>query len=287
VIGIAAPASPFEHESFERGVQALHDMGFETLIPAGISAVQGFLAGPDEHRAAQLQGLFEDERVDAVICARGGYGSLRILPLLDYERIAVRPKVFIGFSDATALLAALAGRCGWATFHGPVVTGLGDASEATRAALRAAIASADPLMYRPAAAVTVRAGRAAGVLCGGNLTILCHLIGTPFQPSFRNRILFLEERGEAPYRIDRMLTQLMLAGCLKGIRGLVLGSFTDCGAGPEILAIVRDRCVEADIPILAGIEAGHAEPNLTLPLGIHAVLDADQRVLRFECATEA
>jgi muramoyltetrapeptide carboxypeptidase len=124
------------------------------------------------------------------------------------------------------------------------------------------------------------------VLCGGNLTILCHLIGTPFQPSFRHRILFLEERGEAPYRIDRMLTQLKLAGCLKGIRGLVLGRFTDCGTAPEILAIVRERCGEADIPILAGIEAGHSEPNLTLPLGIQAVLDADQRVLRFECPTE-
>jgi len=122
-------------------------------------------------------------------------------------------------------------------------------------------------------------------VCGGNLTTLCHLLGTAFQPSFRNRILFLEDRGEAPYRIDRMLTQLKLAGCLKGIRGLVLGSFTDCGSAAEILEIVYDLFAETDIPILAGMEAGHADPNRTLPIGAAAVLDADRRTLSFERAT--
>ena len=286
VIGVAAPASPFDRESFERGVQALRGMGFKTAIPDGLSAAQGYLAGSDEHRAALLQRLFDDERVDAVACARGGYGSLRILPLLDYERIAAHPKVLIGFSDATALLTAITERCGFAAFHGPVVTSLAEASESTLAALLAAIASDAPLILSPPAAVTVRPGAAAGVVCGGNLTTLCHLVGTPFQPSFRNRILFLEDRGEAPYRIDRMLTQLKLAGCLEGIRGIILGAFTDCGSLPEILAIVNERLADAGIPMLAGMEAGHAEPNLTLPLGVKALLDADRGSLRFECATE-
>jgi muramoyltetrapeptide carboxypeptidase len=286
VIGIAAPASPFDRESFEQGEQTLRAMGFETVIPEGIWTADRYLAGPDEHRAAVLQQLFENERIDAVICVRGGYGSLRILPLLDFDRIAAHPKIFIGFSDATALLTAITRRCGFATFHGPVVTSLANASAPTLAALSAAVASGAPLSYRPAAAVTVRPGVASGIVSGGNLTTLCHLLGTPFQPSFRNRILFLEDRGEAAYRIDRMLTQLKLAGCLEGIRGLVLGTFTDCGPLSEILEIVSDRLAGTDIPVLAGMEAGHAEPNLTLPLGIKAVLDADRGLLAFECATE-
>jgi len=166
-----------------------------------------------------------------------------------------------------------------------VVTSLANASDSTLAAFQAAIASDAPLILKPQAAVSVRPGRAVGVVCGGNLTTLCHLIGTPFQPSFRNRILFLEDRGEAPYRIDRMLTQLKLAGCLKGIRGLVLGSFTDCGSVTEILEIVHDLFAETTIPVLAGMEAGHADPNLTLPLGAATLLDADQQFLRIESAT--
>jgi muramoyltetrapeptide carboxypeptidase len=286
VIGIAAPASPFDRESFDRGVQALHDMGFETVIPDGLSAAEGYLAGPDGHRAAVLQRLFEDARIDAIICARGGYGSLRILPLLDYDRIAAHPKIFIGFSDVSALLSTLARRCGFVGFHGPVVTTLADASESTRGALLTAVASDAPLVLSPPSAVTVRPGRAAGVVCGGNLTTLCHLLGTPYQPSFRDRILFLEDRGEAAYRIDRMLTQLKLAGCLEGIRGLILGSFTGCGSDQEIFEIVGGRLSDASVPILAGMPAGHTEPNLTLPLGIQAVLDADRHTLSFECATE-
>jgi muramoyltetrapeptide carboxypeptidase len=285
VIGIAAPASPFDRESLERGVQALHGMGFETEVPEGVWAAHGYLAGRDQDRAGILQGLFADPRIDAVMCARGGYGSLRILSLLDYPRMAAHPKVFVGFSDVTALLSAIAGRCGFVTFHGPVVTSLATASDRTLAAFQAVVCSDAPLILKPPAAVSVRPGRAAGVLCGGNLTTLCHLIGTPFQPFFRNRILFLEDRGEAPYRVDRMLTQLKLAGCLRGLRGLVLGSFTDCGSMSEILEIVCERFAETDIPILAGLEAGHAEPNLTLPLGAAALLDADQQSLRIDRAT--
>jgi muramoyltetrapeptide carboxypeptidase len=286
VIGIAAPASPFDPETFERGIMVLRDMGFETVIPGEIMAADRYLAGPDGQRAALLQRLLEDDRIDGVICARGGYGCQRILPLLDYERIAAHPKVFIGFSDVTALLSAITQRCGFAAFHGPVITSLADGQAGTRDAMLAAVASDAGAVFQPEGAVTLRPGRAAGVVCGGNLTTLCHLIGTPFQPSFRNRILFLEDRGEAPYRIDRMLTQLKLTGCLEGIRGLVLGTFTDCGPAEEVLGVFAERFLDAPVPILAGLQAGHAEPNLTLPLGISAVLDADRQALSFECATE-
>ena len=286
VIGIAAPASPFDRETFDRGVRVLHEMGFATVIPEEIMAADRYLAGPDAQRAVLLQRLFEDDRIEAVICARGGYGCLRVLPLLDYERIAAHPKIFVGFSDVTALLSAITQRCGFAVLHGPVVTSLADGVESTRESLLAAISTDTTAMLRPAGAVTVRPGRARGVVAGGNLTTLCHLIGTPFQPSFRGRIVFMEDRGEAPYRIDRMLTQLKLAGCLEGVRGLALGNFTDCGSYEEVLGVFGERFADADIPILAGLPVGHAEPNLTLPFGIRAVLDADGQTLSFDCATE-
>lgn len=286
VIGIAAPAGPFEPATLNRGVEVLRAMDFEVFVPDDLFAANGYLAGTDAHRADVLNRLFADPGIDAVMCARGGYGSLRILPLLDYARMAARPKVLIGFSDITALLTAVSSCCGLITFHGPVVTTLADASEKTIAGLREAVASDRPVTVRSEGAMALRSGSAFGPVCGGNLNTLCHLTGTPFAPRFRNRIVFLEDRGEAPYRIDRMLVHMRTAGCFDGVKGLVLGSFDGCGAPTEILKIVEDVFQGTEFPILAGVEAGHTEPNLTLPLGVRAVLDAGRRTLEFECATE-
>jgi len=285
IIGIAATSSPFDSETFQRGLGALRVMGFEVAVPDGLFETRGYLAGSDEHRAEVLQGLFENDSIDAIMSARGGYGSLRLLAQLDYERLHDHPKVLIGFSDVTALLAAVTSRCGFVAFHGPVVTSLADASPQTLSALQEAVASPAPLSISAHSAVVMRPGCASGPMCGGNLTTLCHLLGTPFEPSFRNGILFLEDRGEAPYRIDRMLTQMKLAGCFQRIKGLVLGSFTDCGAAPEVLGIFEDFFGDAGIPILAGLEAGHSDPNLTIPFGVRALLDANSRILQFERAT--
>jgi muramoyltetrapeptide carboxypeptidase len=286
VIGIAAPAGAFTLATLNRGVEVLRAMDFEVVVPDDLFATNGYLAGTDAHRADVLNRLFADPGIDAVMCARGGYGSLRILPLLDYARMAAQPKVFVGFSDITALLTAVSSRCGLITFHGPVVTTLADASEKTVEGLWEAVASDRPVTVRSEGAMALRTGSASGPVCGGNLNTLCHLLGTPFAPRFRNRIVFLEDRGEAPYRIDRMLVHMRTAGCFDGIKGLVLGSFDDCGAPAEIQEIVKDVFQEAEFPILAGVEAGHTEPNLTLPLGVRAVLDAGRRTLEFECATE-
>ena len=286
VIGIAAPAGPFEPATLDRGVEVLRAMDFEVVVPDGLFDANGYLAGTDAHRADLLNRLFADPGIDAVMCARGGYGSLRILPLLDYARMAAQPKALIGFSDITALLTAVFSRCGLVTFHGPVVTTLADASKRTLAGLRAAVASDRPLTVRSEGATALRTGSASGPVCGGNLTTLCHLLGTPFAPRFRSRIVFLEDRGEAPYRVDRMLVHMRTAGCFEGIKGLVLGSFDDCGTPAEIQKIVTDVFQGAQFPILAGVEAGHTEPNLTLPLGVRAALDAGRRTLEFECATE-
>lgn len=285
VIGIAAPSGPFDPQTFERGLEVLRTMEFRVQIPEGLFARQGYLAGTDAHRAAVFESLFCDPGIDAVMAARGGYGCLRILPLLDFARLAAHSKVLIGFSDVTALLTAMGSRCGLVTFHGPMVTTLADASERTLHGLREAIASDRPLKLPSETAFALRPGAASGTVCGGNLNTLCHLVGTPFAPRFRNRIVFLEDRGEAPYRVDRMLMHMKTAGCFEGVKGLVLGSFTDCGSPEEITAVVEEIFHGAGFPILAGMEAGHSDPNLTLPLGVRAELDAEGRTLRFECAT--
>lgn len=287
VIGIAAPASPFDPEVLRRGVGVLEAMGFETVVPEGVFARRRHLAGPDAERAALFQNLWRDERVDAVLCARGGYGCLRILPMLDYDALAAHPKPLIGFSDVTALHAAVGDRCGLVTFHAPLATTLASASERTLESFRTALLSGEPQTFQLAdGASPPHSGAAAGPLCGGNLTTLCHLVGTPFMPDLSGGILFLEDRGEAPYRLDRMLTHLKLAGCLDGVRGVVLGSFEGCGTAEEIRAVVED-CLDPGLPVLSGLAAGHTDPNLTLPLGAEAVLDADARTLTVEAGTRA
>ena len=285
VIGVMAPASPFVPDVLERGVRALREMGFEVRYSEDLFDSCGYLAGPDEHRAAAFNRLVADPEIDAIMCARGGYGSLRILPLLDYARVAEHPKAVIGFSDVTALLWALYSRCGLIGFHGPLVTTLADAAPADRSALWNAVASEGPLRLHFETAAVIRPGCTCAPVAGGNLTTLCHLLGTPYAPAFRDHIVFLEDRGEAPYRLDRMLTQMKMAGCFDGMQGLVLGSFEDCGAREDAWRVVAEVFGDAEWPILAGVDAGHSRPNVTIPLGVEAILDAEDRMLVFERAT--
>ena len=283
-IGIVAPAGPFDHELFFRGVRIFEEMGFEVYIPEGLLDARDYLAGTDKHRAEIVNQLFADKSIDAIVCARGGYGSLRILDLLDYDTIGKNPKIFIGFSDITALLTVLFDRCGLVTFHGPVVTSLADANEVTKQSLFQTLTSDHKLEVEVPRGVTVKPGSGAGILCGGNLNTLCHLVGTPFAPSFANKILFLEDRAEAPYRIDRMLMQMKLADCFQGLAGILLGSFEDCGPVEDILRIIKDIFGDCQIPIIAGLDAGHGNFNLTLPMGVEATLDADRHLLSYHRA---
>jgi muramoyltetrapeptide carboxypeptidase len=259
-------------------------MGFSVFTPPGLLDASGYLAGSDQHRAGFINQLFADKRIDAIICARGGYGSIRVLPLLDYQAIADNPKVFIGFSDITALLTVLAERSGLATFHGPVVTSLADAPAETRQSLMQAVSTDAKLEIKVAGGTAIHPGSASGMVCGGNLTTLCHLVGTPFAPLFSGKILFLEDRAEAPYRIDRMLVHMKLAGCFENLAGMVLGYFEDCGPLNAIYHIVAETFRDEPFPILAGLDAGHGKHNRTLPLGIEATLDADGRCLSYHRA---
>ena len=283
-IGIVAPAGPFDDETFGRGVRILKKMGYEVFVPPELLDARGYLAGSDGRRARFVNQLFADESINAIVCARGGYGSVRILQLLDYEAIAHNPKVFIGFSDITVLLNVFLNRCGMATFHGPVVTSLADAPDATRNALVKAISSDTRIEIQLPGGTAVKPGLGTGTVCGGNLTTLCHLVGTPYMPDFSGRILLLEDRAEAPYRIDRMLVHMKLAGCFENLTGIVLGSFEDCGSMETILNIVSDVFAAHPIPILAGLDVGHGKNNLTIPFGVEATLDADRHILSYRQA---
>lgn len=285
-IGIAAPASPFDREAFEQGVSAIESMGYQVEIPEDVFAREGYLAGSDRERAALLMRLFEDESIKAVFCARGGFGSMRLLALLDFDTVSVWPKIFLGYSDITTLLTALYKECSMVTFHGPLVTTLRNHCKETARALINALGSGKPLVFKPHKPVVLNRGNGSGPVVGGNLTNLCHLMGTPFEPSFDKHLLFLEDRGEAPYRIDRMLSHLSLGGLLEGVAGVILGSFQDCGAIEDIHRIVKEAFRGTDIPILAGFDFGHGTPNLTVPIGLQAELDSEEGSLRFlEAAT--
>lgn len=281
-IGIAAPASPFDRQAFDRGVAVLESMGYRVRIPDDLFSRQGYLAGPDSERVSQLIKLFEDESVRAIFCARGGFGSMKLLPLLDFETICAHPKILVGFSDITALLVAIYNRCGMVTFHGPLVTTLKRDSEKTCLALIDAIGSSRPLALKPRKAMVLNPGRASGRLVGGNLTSLCHLMGTPYEPPFEGHLLFLEDRGEAPYRIDRMLSQLHLGGHLDGVAGVILGSFQGCGPLEDVYAVVKEAFRHTGVPILAGFDLGHGTDNLTVPIGLEPELDAEVGSLRFQ-----
>lgn len=280
-IGIVAPASHFDLEKFNRGIAVLESMGFNTSVPEKLFNKKGYFAGSDLDRAEMVNRYFADTTIKAIMCARGGYGSIRILSLLDYKIIQKNPKIFVGFSDVSALLSTLYSRCRLVTFHGPTVTTLGNTDNRTKDSLLSMITSGEKPEIAMESGITLKPGSASGPVLGGNLNTLCHLLGTRFQPDFKGSILFFEDRGEAAYRIDRMLNQMKLAGCFNGLAGFILGAFEDCGDTDDIIRIAGDIFKDYKIPMLAGLEVGHGKRNLAIPTGLNATLNADLKVLAF------
>ncbi|MBC2715662.1 MAG: LD-carboxypeptidase [Desulfobacteraceae bacterium] len=272
-IGIIAPSSPFDKPKFRKGLSVLEEIGFTVFFPENIFEQKGYLAGSDAHRAKMLNSMFIDSAVKGIFCARGGYGALRILPLIDYDSISLNPKLFIGCSDITVLLNTFYSKCGLVSLHGPMIESLAEASDQTKQSLHDMLLKEQALTIVCENRVVIHSGLASGIMAGGNLTTLCHLVGTPFEPNFSDQILLLEDIGESPYRIDRLLIHMKMAGCFDHIAGLVLGSFKGCGE-PDVVYQVFDDIFSNDcFPILAGFDIGHDEPNLTIPFGITASLD--------------
>ena len=201
---------------------------------------------------------------------------MRLLPRLDWELIRSHPKIFLGFSDITVLLNLFYQKAGLVTYHGPLVTQLGQISQASRSALFHALSTWDDMALRPEGLRVLAPGRAEGPLAGGNLTLLSSLLGTPYEPWIDGHLLFIEDRGEDLYRIDRMLWHLKLAGWFERIRGLILGYFTACGKQDDIHNLVADLIAGCGIPAVTGFQIGHEDPNLTLAIGNWAILDTNR-----------
>ena len=280
-IGIVAPAGPFDRHLFDQGVSIIRGMGFAIRIDEQLFSRNGYLAGADSARTAHFNAMVADDKVRALICARGGYGSLRMLTGLDYEKIRQAAKPVIGFSDITALHRAILLKSGLVTFHGPMVTTLAGIDDDSRNRWYDTLTDPVPAPMKLSGVRVLKPGFARGMLAGGNLATLCHLTGTWVAGSLKGSILLLEDVGEAVYRIDRMLTQLKMADMFEGLTGVVLGEFKNCGPAEQIEDLFMQIFGDRDIPIVSGAPVGHGSRNWTVPMGIQAVMDTDREELRF------
>lgn len=278
-VAVVSPAGPVPEDRLDRGLDVLRSWGFDVReMPhvRGRLDHAGYLSGSDTDRAADLMQAWCDDEVAAVVCARGGYGTQRIVDLLDWRALAAAgPKVLVGFSDITSLHQAFASRLGLSTVHGPVVTSLGAGDDASRDHLHRLLTAPETAMsLTPQPVTTLVPGRGAGVLVGGNVALLAAEVGTPTSMPASGAIAVLEELDEEVYRLDRMLTQLLRAGWFDGVRGIALGGFDGCGTPHAVRALMTDRLVPLDVPMLWDVPVGHGPRNLALPLGVPALLDA-------------
>ncbi len=273
VIGLAPLAGPHQDEDFHKGAAILREFGFQTKT-LNTGTPLPFLAGSDQERLEIFHALWKDPEVKAIMAIRGGYGTMRLLEQLDYGLIRKTPKTLIGFSDISALLNVITAKTGLITFHGPNLTTLARSDKHSLEMMVQGLTQPLPPLLKPGNLEIVRAGKAKGVLVGGNLATLTHLLATPYHPQWQDKILFLEDVGEAPYRIDRLLTQLSLAGSLNSLGALILGDFKDCGDQEVIWQRIADLTEGTDIPIWGNFPVGHGQRNLTLPIGSEVMLDS-------------
>jgi muramoyltetrapeptide carboxypeptidase len=295
-IGLISPSGPLgatggdPPEALAAARAHLARAGFHTVIGPHALDAWGYLAGPDAGRAADLQAMFRDPAVHAVLCIRGGYGAMRLLDRLDYDLIRRHPKVFIGYSDITALHLAFYHRAGLATFHGPMITALANDDGHDLTQLLRAVTRPDPLgpLANPPGGPEIHTlvpGTAEGILLGGNLALLTSLLATPYLPPLKGAVLFVEDIVDSLYRIDRKLHQLRLAGVLEAVAGIVVGECrlsaepADPGPGPSLLEILEDLIVPFGKPAVYGLACGHGAYHLTLPMGVRVRLDATRGIL--------
>jgi muramoyltetrapeptide carboxypeptidase len=285
-VALVSPSGPVPGERVDRAVAVLTSWGLKPHVYPSVFKRFGFLGGTDDERAADLNAALSDAHIRAIWCTRGGYGAQRIVDRLDLSAIAADPKLLIGFSDITALHLALWRRLRLATVHGPVAAQLDKgAGSVTALGAHHAIMSTSPVTLnadRTELTYTVRSrGRAEGTLLGGNLSLVTATVGTPDWPDLSGAILLIEDVSEEPYRVDRMLTQLLRSGVLAEVAGVAIGQFTECG---EVSGVLAERLGPLGIPVLGGLPVGHGEQHVAVPLGTRAVLDADAGSLTVEAA---
>lgn len=287
-IGIVSPASPIEKDIILENIEIFQKLGFNIKLGDHIYDKYGYLAGKDIDRAKDLMNMFKDPSVDMILCSRGGYGSMRILPYLDFDIIKNNPKIFGGFSDITILLNYISYKCNFTTFHCPMLSSnfynmstlknLLEPLTNNISSYKISNPNCIPLLSETDDIVE-------GNLVGGNLSLICSSLGTPYEINTTDNILFLEETSEPPYKIDRMLTQLILSGKIESCSGLILGQFTNCNIENHKESfpanqVIIDRLLSIKKPIISNLMSGHCDPNLTLPIGAKIRLDCKNKQIK-------
>ena len=290
-LGLIAPASPvYDKSDFEDMLITLKNKGYTLKLGSHVRDRRGFLAGTDVDRANDLIQMFKDPTVDAILCVRGGWGCNRILDHIDFDVIKNNPKALIGFSDITSLHMSIQAKTGLTTFHGPV--GTSDWNDFTQHSFDETLVEGKSQEYKIPGedisdAFTITSGKATGRILGGNLTVLTAMIGSDYLPDFKGSILFLEEVGEHVYRVDRMMTQLKLAGILDQISGFIFGKCTNCKQQREdfpLSQVFEDHIKPLGIPAYYGAMISHEEKNVTIPVGMQAEMDADRLSFKIDKA---
>jgi len=295
LIGLVSPAStPSAEEKIQKGAQYFEHLGYRVKLGKYIRSEYGYLAGTDEHRASDFNEMVRDKNVKAIFAIRGGYGTPRILQMIDYRSLKANPKIIVGHSDITALQLAVFRKTGLVTFSGPMTgveiwQGIDPYTEEHLWHLLTSTKKIGELKNPTDEPLKVlKDGNAHGQLIGGNLSLLACLMGTPFQPRLRGSILFLEDIEEAPHRVDRMLAQLLNAGVLSSLAALVFGKFTDCDPSDStkpyltVDQLQEEYAEKIKCPVLSNFQYGHIARKLTVPIGLHATLNTKQNKLEIK-----
>lgn len=286
-VGVVAPAGCVDENALINGVRVIRDQGFEVEFPPNILERKGYLAGDERNRANDLLKFFARADISAIFCARGGFGSAQLLPYMSHADFRLWPKIFAGYSDITILLNWLNQQFGIVTFHAPMVAmelanGLaGRSKEAFWGLL-----TGEKPGWRIDLGDVIRPGKIEGEMKGGCLSVLVTTLGTPYEIDTKGKLLFLEDVGERPYRIERMLTHLRMAGKFDHLAGLVFGDFTNCEAdgSRDVRQIIGEMFGNAEYPVVMGMAAGHGREHITLPFGVRMMLDGNLGVLSLiEC----
>lgn len=284
-IGLFAPAGPLTAKQLSEGCEIIKKMEFKVKYSDDIIAKKDYLAGPDNRRIDEFKKLWHDKEVKAMIAVRGGFGSIRVLAELDMKEIKNNPKVLVGFSDLTTMINGLQAQTSLVTFHGPMLSTIVRDNDVCACNFLQSLTAENLTDISPQKLIIVRPGQASGRLMGGNLTNLVHLIGTPFEPDWQDTILLLEDINEPAYKIDRMLTQMKLAGRLDKVSGIILGGFLS-GKGEEIaeMPLVTRRVLEltkSHVPVWSHFPISHGPENCLLPIGINVLMNSDSKTLSF------
>jgi muramoyltetrapeptide carboxypeptidase len=300
-VALAAPSSPVSPLVLETSIASINFLGLEPVIMPSCHMRHGYLSAPDRQRADDINKAFADPSIKGIFCLRGGFGATRLLPLLDYPMIRQTPKAFIGYSDITALHTAFNQLCGFITFHGPMPnTSYSRMASYSLDSLKQNLFSSRPpgMVINPDCQPlkAVYPGTAQGMITGGNLSLLQGTLGSPYEVDTKGKILFLEDVGERPYRLDKALTALSLAGKFRDCAGVILGTFTECeepaadtvppntritGSSLTIREIIDEVIRPWGKPTISNFRAGHVDPQSTIPLGIEACFDTSSMSLRF------